>query len=140
MSLLCTLLKVKTTPEPPSQFDISSDFKKNYFGEFMILLMLFPCLSTTPPKKEKRRRRRRRNICNKTFFKRAYVKGDVQVLGLAGPNSGALVERLTDQQDWPFLQARQVKLYSCKLDRWVDHEHVQKAVSFQLFWLTIGFE
>merc|ERR1711970_788295 len=32
------------------------------------------------------------------------------VLGLAGPNSGALVERLTNQQDWPFLQARQVKI------------------------------
>ena len=62
-----------------------------------------------------------------------HLKDDVQVLGLAGPNSGALVERLTDQQDWPFLQARQVKLYSSKLDRWVDHEHVQMAVSFQLF-------
>ena len=33
---------------------------------------------------------------------------DVQVLGLAGPKSGALVEKLTDEQDWPFLQAKQV--------------------------------
>jgi len=38
------------------------------------------------------------------------VTEEFGVLGLAGPNSGALVERLTDQQDWPFLQARQVKI------------------------------
>merc|ERR1719385_127792 len=38
------------------------------------------------------------------------VTEEYGVLGLAGPNSGALVERLTDQQDWPFLQARQVKI------------------------------
>ena len=78
------------------------------------------------------------------------------MLGLAGPNSGALVERLTEEQDWPFLQARQVGYIpegwticytgqigeQCKPDRWVDHKHVQKAVSFQFLGglLTIGFE
>merc|ERR1711970_1062900 len=38
------------------------------------------------------------------------VTEEFGVLGLAGPNSGALLEGLTDQQDWPFLQARQVKI------------------------------